>query len=570
MYHRYFGLQEEPFSIAPNPAYLYMGERHKEALAHLLYGVNGSGGFVMLTGEVGTGKTTISRCLLEQLPDNTDVAFILNPFLNAKELLATICDEFNLLVRDSASLKHLTEQLYHFLLNNHARGCNTVLIIDEAQHLQFEVLEKIRLLTNLETDTKKLLQIIFIGQPELRELLAKPALRQLAQRITARFHIDPLTLAETRAYINHRLKVAGLPANQELFPASIVKAIHKKTGGIPRLINILCDRTLLGAYAQNTSKVDKAIYAKAAKEAIGDHVYQHDSSAVTARVNHGVYKWAVLASGIVLVCIAMLAWRLPELAERIAAIPVITPLKTQQTESEQTDTQQVKMLPAEIEPLQELAKKSGALNAANGFADEGQALNEILRLAQLVDKGTRQPCVDITMLGLRCESRVAATWQQFVRLNRPAVLELFDSLSKETVYAPVVGVTDTHARISISDSVHLMSLMELGEQWTGRFVFFWQPPEFFKRPVALGDRADIVAWTAKKFSELDRQEAPLAEKKFNKALHERVKHFQRENLIKDDGIIGTITLLKLNEILGIAKITLNDMPLVRSAQNDKG
>ncbi|MDQ6966306.1 MAG: AAA family ATPase, partial [Mariprofundaceae bacterium] len=190
LYAQHFRLSEAPFSIAPNPRFLFMSEQHREALAHLLYGVNGRGGFVLLTGEVGTGKTTISRCLLQQLPENTDVAFILNPFLDATELLATICDEFNLRIfEDKQSLKNLNDHLYNFLLDNHGKGRNTVLLIDEAQHLQFEVLEQIRLLTNLETDSKKLLQIIFVGQPELRQLLARPALRQLAQRITARFHI---------------------------------------------------------------------------------------------------------------------------------------------------------------------------------------------------------------------------------------------------------------------------------------------------------------------------------------------------------------------------------------------
>jgi general secretion pathway protein A len=194
MYSRYFGLQELPFSIAPNPRYLYMSKRHREALVHLLYGVSGDGGFVLLTGEVGTGKTTISRSLLQQLPDNTDVAFILNPYQSTIELLATICDELGIAyISDGPSAKELTELLHHYLLSNHGNGRNTVLMIDEAQLLPFETLEQIRLLTNLETDSKKLLQIILIGQPELKIVLSRPELSQLAQRITARYHIgdDP-------------------------------------------------------------------------------------------------------------------------------------------------------------------------------------------------------------------------------------------------------------------------------------------------------------------------------------------------------------------------------------------
>ena len=256
MYYRYFGLQEAPFSIAPNPQYLFMSAQHRDALAHLLYGVGAGGGFILLTGEVGTGKTTVTRCLLEQVPDNTDIAIILNPALDAIELLASVCDELGIEQGDAQhppSLKTLTDKLHHYLLESHARGRNTVLLIDEAQQLKTDVLEQIRLLTNLETNTKKLLQIILVGQPELTALLARNELRQLNQRITARYQIKPLSLEETQAYIQHRLQVAGLPANQNLFTNKIIKGIHQKTDGLPRLINVLCDRILLGTYGQNKS-----------------------------------------------------------------------------------------------------------------------------------------------------------------------------------------------------------------------------------------------------------------------------------------------------------------------------
>lgn len=271
MYYRYFGLQEEPFSIAVNPKYLFMSARHRDALAHLLYGVGAGGGFILLTGEVGTGKTTINRCLLQQLPTETDIAIILNPALNADELLASACDELGISYEPGASsLKDLTDKLHAFLLENHGRGRNTVLLIDEAQHLQFDVLEQIRLLTNLETNTRKLLQIILVGQPELAVMLGKPELRQLSQRVTARYNLQPLNFEETAAYIRHRLQVAGLPANQELFPASVVKGIFRHTRGIPRLINVLCDRMLLGTYGHNKTRVDRNILRQAATEVLGE------------------------------------------------------------------------------------------------------------------------------------------------------------------------------------------------------------------------------------------------------------------------------------------------------------
>ena len=210
MYTSFFGLNEEPFSITPNPRYLYMSERHTEALAHLIYGIKDSGGFVQLTGEVGTGKTTLIRSLLQRLPDNADVALILNPQLSATEFLAAILEELGVSQPDKPdSLKALTDALNAFLLENHSKGRRTILIVDEAQNFAIDVLEQIRLLTNLETARQKLLQITLIGQPELRLMLARTDLRQLAQRITGRYHLEPLTRDETIQYIRHRLRVAG-------------------------------------------------------------------------------------------------------------------------------------------------------------------------------------------------------------------------------------------------------------------------------------------------------------------------------------------------------------------------
>ncbi len=270
MYTGFFGLSEKPFSIAPNPDYLYMSGRHTEALAHLTFGLGDAGGFVLLTGEVGTGKTTVSRCMLEQLPETTEVAFILNPALSELELLATICDEFRIRYKKSdATLKNLTDKIKNRLLKNHAAGKHTILIIDEAQHLQAEVLEQLRLLTNLETNTRKLLQIILIGQPELQELLKRQELRQLAQRITARYHLLPLTVEEVTLYIQHRLNVAG--CQRPVFSPKAIQLIHQYTGGIPRLVNLLCDRCLMGAYSQQVAMVEPGVVKQAAQEALLHH-----------------------------------------------------------------------------------------------------------------------------------------------------------------------------------------------------------------------------------------------------------------------------------------------------------
>ena len=269
MYNSYFNLDENPFSIAPDPRFLYMSEQHREALAHLMFALKSEGGFVLLTGEVGTGKTTVCRCLLEQLPGDLNVAFVLNPKLTAGELLATVCDELDAdYPSGTTSIKTLVDAINRYLLDSHAVGRRTVLIIDEAQNLSTEVLEQIRLLTNLETNQRKLLQIVMLGQPELRELLARPELRQLSQRITARYHLGPLNRQEVTAYIDHRLGVAGY--RKKLFSEPVVGLIYRLTGGVPRLINVLCDRALLGTYVQGLDKVTVVTVKNAAKEVLGE------------------------------------------------------------------------------------------------------------------------------------------------------------------------------------------------------------------------------------------------------------------------------------------------------------
>ena len=267
MYTSYFGLKEKPFSITPDPRYLYLSERHAEALAHLLYGVTESGGFIQLTGEVGTGKTTLVRSMLEQLPTHVDVALILNPRLSSNEFLAAICHEIHAPVGNEASPREMVNALNTKLLEAHADGRRVVLIVDEAQNLSADVLEQVRLLTNLETAKQKLLQIILIGQPELRELLGRNDLRQLAQRITGRYHLDPLVRSESTEYLRHRLQVAG--ATSEIFRPSALQTVHQLAGGVPRLMNVIADRALLGAYSSERKQVTPALVRSAAAEVLG-------------------------------------------------------------------------------------------------------------------------------------------------------------------------------------------------------------------------------------------------------------------------------------------------------------
>lgn len=340
MYENYFGLSEKPFNITPDPRFIYLSRRHREALAHLLYGMTHGGGFIQLTGEVGTGKTTLSRYLLarigdqrradpelesdgrsmstgraadgssqglEQLPDNVDVALILNPKLSARELVATLCDELEIDYPLEASLKLLVDRLNERLLANYAAGRRSVVMIDEAQTLSSETLEQVRLLTNLETATHKLLQIVLLGQPELRQLLQRPELRQLAQRITARYHLEPLTLEESRAYLRHRLAVAGV--ERRLFSEGAVRLLHRRSGGIPRLLNVIADRALLGAYAQDCERVDRGIVRRAAIEVQGERSRAQLVAAGGWRPEWRVWLLPLIASLVIAVLLGIGQWQ---------------------------------------------------------------------------------------------------------------------------------------------------------------------------------------------------------------------------------------------------------------------
>ncbi len=552
MYHQYFGLKEAPFSIAPNPRYLFMSRRHKEALAHLIYGVSHGGGFVLLTGEVGTGKTTISRCLLRQLPKNTDVAYILNPYLNSTELLASICDELKVDgVKDTSSLKDLSDQLHAFLLKNHSQGRNTVLIIDEAQHLGYQVMEQIRLLTNLETDEKKLLQIIFIGQPELNEILAKPELRQLAQRITARFHIDPLTLAETKAYIRHRMMIAGLPANRSIFTPTAVKIIFQACQGIPRLINVTCDRALLGTYTHGLNQVDKEIAQSAVEEATGK---KSGSALNNSRL---AIATASVLSLTVLVLTFWLGYqylhlepnpltedtntgeiqRTPAINAETGAIPTSTSQQDTQTASTSAEPDSRPAPPAQILPD---IKTLGYLNKA-------QALNELQRNLNVFAGDLNPVCDRLGNYGVQCRDENATSWLEFKSYNRPSVLELL--IEHTSYYLAVAEFSDNQLIVVSNAQRYPLSPFELGQYWTGKFTLLWQPPQGFEALAKLGDKSNYVNWIAQSFAVIDQRAEALTDYTFTKPLETRVAVFQGDNNLEPDGIVGLRTVLKMNDYL---------------------
>ncbi len=546
MYHSYFGLDEQAFSIAVNPRYLYMSSQHREALAHVLYGVN-SGGFVMLSGEVGTGKTTIIRCLLEQLPDNADLAVILNPSATARDLLCSICDAFHVpYEQNETSLKVLMDKLSEFLVSNHRRGRKSIVLIDEAQLLKVSTLEQVRLLTNLETNTQKLLQIILVGQPELNDLLAKPALRQLSQRITARYHLRPLSEKEVAAYIKHRLKVAGMPAGRQPFPASIIRKIHQTSRGIPRIINVLCDRMLLGAYSREATLVDQSIFRQATVEVLG-------------RTKEPMQRWfdkswlVVGAGGLGVLLLSGLFWlllggsRAADREEQLVG-------EGQIIRARQTDAA--------------LLNRPAADSRQPQFwmQDKTEALRELMQVSRITGIGA-DPCRTVDQQGFACETQKVVTWDDFRQINRPAVLTIVTP-ARYSGYVVLVALKQGDAWVRMDGEVQRISMESLGTLWNGEFTFVWRPPPGYSEAVGLGSSDPMVGWVAQQFAFLDGQTAPLARERFNTQLQQRVKLFQRSQNLKDDGVVGMQTLLRLNEVLGLEK-SMSDMALTMNDPRPK-
>jgi Type II secretory pathway, component ExeA (predicted ATPase) len=554
MYHNFFGLSEQAFSIAVNPRYLYMSDQHREALAHLLYGIQ-IGGFVMLTGEVGTGKTTIIRCLLEQMPANTDLAIILNPMASAPELLSTICDELGVrYIVDGWSTKDLTDALHHFLLENHRKGRKTVLLIDEAQLLKPTVLEQIRLLTNLETTTEKLLQIILVGQPELKKLLARPSLRQLSQRITARFHLEALSLPETHAYIAHRLRIAGMPDHRNPFPDPIIKRIHSFSGGIPRLINIICERMMLGAYGKNRTVIDNEIFEQAALEVSGTTAHLATQKRLPAVPEKWRYALAGVAGTIVLIC---LIWLLIPTSsngpvnEAVAAVPVASSSVADSSAATASDAQT-----SSEEIISSVTASSAAAERVFWTRDEDRAHQALLAY---LGADASASCAAAGEEGYACETTRVSTWNELRELNRPAVLTLVTT-DRKLAYVLVIGLGEENALLLRDGAQLTVPWSRIAKLWNDELTYVWYRPAGFDTPLSSGQRGPAVNWLADQFARLDRQSSPLARNIYNDKLKKRVELFQESQGIKPDGIVGAQTLRRLNEVLGIDKalVTLED------------
>jgi general secretion pathway protein A len=525
MYTQFFNLKQAPFSIAPDPRYLFMSERHREALAHLLYGVDGGGGFVLLTGEIGAGKTTVCRCFIEQIPENCQFAYIFNPSLSVTELLQTVCDEFGigLPVSTGTGVKAYVDAINDCLLRSHAQGKNNVLIIDEAQNLSPAVLEQLRLLTNLETNQRKLLQIILIGQPELREMLARPELEQLAQRVIARYHLGSLSARETASYVGHRLALAGSKAALAPFPRGLLQSIHRLSKGVPRRINLLCDRALLGAYALDRHQVTSAILRQAAAEVFAAPRVRRWPPVLSGGL-------AGILAGVLIAGAAAWQW-LPRLSVPAAPAQILAP--TPPSQAAQTVAQTM-IAPAPSAPI-------------DSDSDSASALRELAAMwGQALPAG--EPCQAAARLNLRCH-RGKGGLDELRLLDRPAMLVLRGDPAPPS-YALLTSLNDDAALLRIGGQEQLIRPAALAARFDGEFLTFWRAPRGWRDEVSAGDRGADVDWLARRLAQMHGQSVPLEGLPLDAGTLDLLRRFQLDQKLATDGVAGPRTFIRLMHVGG--------------------
>jgi general secretion pathway protein A len=588
MYAPFFGLTQAPFSIAPDPHMLFMSERHREALAHLLYGVGGrdgdsggaGGGFVLLTGEIGTGKTTVCRCFLEQTPASCNVAYIFNPKLTVIELLQSICHEFHITPTEKDGLqptvKAYLDPLNAFLLKTHADGKNSVLIIDEAQNLSADVLEQLRLLTNLETSERKLLQIVLIGQPELRVMLQRPELEQLAQRVIARYHLQALTEAETTQYIAHRLEVSGLKGALP-FERRALKRIHHFARGVPRRINLLCDRAMLGAFAGGQAAVSRRIVDKAASEvfdapagkAASPEVWRYGYAVAALGVAAGAFMVVAARDSLPMgkalgvssaqapapVAAAVVPSASPAGLPSSAASPVARPASNTATGSVAAMAAASASAASADTPVV-AAPPAPPASPPTLLRDENQAWRELASGWKLT-AGEGAPCLAFAREQVRCFTD--KTSLPLIRqLGRPGFVRL-DSRSSSPSYALLTALTPDSATLRAGNSEQTVTLAALAARWDGDFSTLWRVPAGYTAPIGDGQGGPVVEWVSARLATLEGKPTdgrPVQ----NAAFKARVRAFQLAQGLPPDGLLGPLTFMQLNRIGGVNEPVLRTGP----------
>ena len=584
MYEKHFNFSANPFTITPNPRYLYLTEQHREALAHLTYGLQEKGGFVLLTGEVGTGKTTVCRCLLGRIPDRVDLAVLLTPTLGVEELLESICREFGMAIGEGATVRALTDALHRYLLDVHARGRRAVVVIDEAQNLDVKVLEQLRLLTNLETDEAKLLQIILIGQPEFLEKLEQPGLRQLSQRIVARFHLTALKAGEVHAYIDHRLGLVG--GGTTIFPPSVAARIARLSKGIPRLINLLCDRALLGCYVQDRRQVDLRTLRRAAREVLGSPVATYRTTRrwylpVSAKGrSFAAVVVSALLMGVVLVQFEPAWWR--DLSSAVEAAAVTFTRVAPPTDAAVPGESVVGQIDDPSPPDSPKTVSPAPADASVAPADAAPADADVVPVTvseqspvaltwrALVDMSSTEadayralfrqwdmdyspgdgktPCQLAMENQLDCWHK-SGDFHDLERLNRPALLKMVSDTG-DLLYAALLAVDGATLRLGIGDRIAEVPLDRFQRIWTGEFTVLWKRPPGFVRTLRPGEASDFTAWVEERMARFDgRKVGALRSRVYDFDMSARVRVLQRRCGLVADGLVGRETVILINSLL---------------------
>jgi general secretion pathway protein A len=548
MYTAHFGLKAAPFSLTPDPHYLYLSERHREALSQLEYSVNESSGFVLLAGEVGTGKTTLCRCLMARLPPNVDVVFLSNPCASPLELLTSLFDELRISYDDTFTLKDFNDVIKTYLVTARSVGRNTVVVLDESQNLSVAVLEQVRLLNNLEFDNHKLLQIILVGQPELNNLLRRKNLRQLSQRVTARANLTSLSFKDTQAYIEHRLAVAGV--RKPLFTKPAIRQIYQYSRGIPRLINIICERALLDGYLDNQPLIKPNTINKAIR-GVGNRYFQQQTA----------LRWAAGALAMTLL-IAIVVYKdiwLPQTWQTGL-------LSTLQAHSPESNPVATTVIPPPPQPVAQTAVPPPAtpppetpvppadpnlldlLNNPAISSDTQAAFSTLFKLwnTDYSNLQGKTACERAATQALACLYHTGS-WEDIRRFDRPAIIELITDKSKAH-HVTIVKLQDDMATLSFSGQTFQFPTSKISEYWLGAFLILWKPPVLPIPVLKQGITNDAVKWIRRNLNLVQGvvEDDKKLSARYDNVLKRRMIEFQRQQNMTADGVAGEQTLLLLS------------------------
>ena len=562
MYESFFGLACEPFSVAPDPRFLYLSKQHRDALGYLNYGLRRAGGFVLLTGEIGAGKTTVWRAFLEQLPPRLDVAYVVNPKMSVQALLKRLCESLQVELPADADRPgaeaDLIDALHGHLLLAHAQGRRTLVVVDEAQALALPVLEQLRLLTNLVTNEDKLVQVLLIGQPELRQLLEHPEMAPVAQRIVARFHLQTLSRDETEAYLIHRLTVAGLTGPLP-FEDEAIRRIHRLCRGTPRRINVLCDRAMTLAAEHGQHRVDRALVEHAASQVF-------DLPGLRRLGPQQALRWLGGGAAAVLAVFALTRllppWQATPVAAAAASAPALSPPATPESPRPASSVTAavpkaaaVASLPHGLQPYEPQAGATDSLLAQvfNQHLAEAEAWERLARRWNLTLTPTADPCANLPSQGLRCHSSQGGLGP--VRLlDRPGWLLLTgpDGRSTRVLLESLQG---DQARLGLADGRTLtVPLLKIAPWWQGEFHTLWRSPPGYGGEGVLAAEGPSGLWLAEHLARLDG--GPAQDNA--EGLARRIRAFQMAQGLRPDGLPGPLTLMRLNHATGLVEPTLGE------------